>query len=69
MKNVKPISGWVINELGFSVSEHCYPDYLPGEYDWRKDFEVDKVIERGEIIARRPVGRIPTPSKMEKISA
>jgi hypothetical protein len=25
------------------------------EYDWIKGFEVDKVIERGKIIARRPV--------------
>ena len=55
IENKKYISDWVINELGFFVSEHCYPDYLPGEYDWIKDFEVDSVIERGKIIARRPV--------------
>jgi hypothetical protein len=54
VKDKKYISDWIINELGFSVHEHCYPDYLPGEYDWVKDFEVDKVIERGKIIARRP---------------
>jgi hypothetical protein len=54
VKNTKYISNWIISELGFSVSEHCYPDYLPGSYDWTKDFDVDKVIERGKIIARRP---------------
>lgn len=53
--NDKYISKWIGEELGFVVSEHCYPDYLPGAYDWTKDFEVDKVIERGEIIATRPV--------------
>jgi hypothetical protein len=55
IEDKKYISGWVVDELGFFVSEHCYPDYLPGEYDWTKDFEVDKVIERGKIIAHRPV--------------
>lgn len=49
------ISKWIGEELGFYVSDHCYPDYLPTVYDWTKDFEVDMVIERGEIIARRPV--------------
>jgi hypothetical protein len=53
-KNDNHISDWLRDGLGFVVSEHCYPDYLPGAYDWTKDFEVDKVIERGEIIARRP---------------
>lgn len=55
IEDKKYISDWVINELGFFVSDHCYPDYLPGEYNWVKDFEVDKVIERGNVIARRPV--------------
>jgi hypothetical protein len=55
VKNNKYISGWIIDELGFFVSEHCYPDYLPGSYDWSDDFETDRVIEFGEIIARRPV--------------
>jgi hypothetical protein len=54
IKDKDYISNWIVNELGFMVINHCYPDYLPGEYNWIKDFEVDKVIERGEIIARRP---------------
>ena len=55
MGNKKFISNWIREGLGFNVAEHCYPDYLPGEYDWSGDFETDKVIERGEIIATRPV--------------
>lgn len=48
------IANWLRNHLGFHISEHFYFDYSPGEYDWRKDFEVDLVIEYGKIIARRP---------------
>jgi hypothetical protein len=49
------ISNWIRNGLGMNfVGKHCYPDYLPTVYDWRKDFEVDKVIERGVIVASRP---------------
>jgi hypothetical protein len=58
IENKKYISNWITNELGFFVSKHCYPDYLPGEYDWTNDFSVDGIIERGKIIARRP--GIPT---------
>jgi hypothetical protein len=54
IKDKKYIYDWIVNELGFIVSEHYYPDYLPGEYDWRKDFEVDLVIEYGKIIDVRP---------------
>lgn len=54
IKNKKYIFNWIVNDLGLFVSEHLYSDYLPGEYDWRKDFEVDLVIEYGKIIARRP---------------
>ena len=48
------IYDWIVNELELFVSDHCHPDYLPGEYNWIKDFEVDLVIERGKIIAVRP---------------
>lgn len=54
IKNKKYIFNWIVNDLGLFVSEHLYPDYLPGEYNWIKDFEVDLVIEYGKIIARRP---------------
>ena len=48
------ICNWLRNGLGFTVGEHCYPDYLPTVYDWTKDFNVDEVIERGVIVASRP---------------
>jgi hypothetical protein len=38
------IKNWVINNLGIKVEGHCYSDYLPDEYDWRDQFNVDEVI-------------------------
>jgi hypothetical protein len=29
------------------VGENCHPDYLPGEYDWRGDFDVHEVMRDG----------------------
>ena len=57
IKDETYIHNWIVNELGLFVDgEHYYPDYLPGEYDWRTDFdEVDLVIELGKVIAVRPV--------------
>lgn len=50
------VRDWVVNELGFYVSDHCHPDYMGGEYDWRKDFDAMEVIEHGVVshIPRRP---------------
>ena len=39
------IKNWVINNLGIKVEGHCYSDYLPNEYDWRDQFDVDEVLE------------------------
>lgn len=41
------IRKWVEKTLGFKAGKNCHPDYLPDEYDWRKDFDVEGVINDG----------------------
>jgi hypothetical protein len=41
------IRNWVENNLGLKVGEHCHPDYLPNDYDWEKEFNVEEVITKG----------------------
>jgi hypothetical protein len=41
------IKRWVENNLGLKVGDNCHPDYLPGEYDWRGDFDCHEVIREG----------------------
>jgi hypothetical protein len=43
------VRDWVVNELGFYVSDHCHPDYMGGEYDWRKDFDAMEVVDYGVV--------------------
>lgn len=45
MDNSVHIKNWVINYLGVKVASHYYSDYLPDEYDWRNQFNVDEVLE------------------------
>jgi hypothetical protein len=47
------IRNWVVYKLGVPLNEHCYPDYMEGEYDWRDDFDdsvIDGVIRNGELV-------------------
>jgi hypothetical protein len=33
-------------------SEHCYPDFILGDYDWRNEFdimEITEVIHEGKV--------------------
>lgn len=46
----KHIKKWVMESLKLYVSEHCYPDYFPGDYDWTDQFVVKDVLEKGELV-------------------
>jgi hypothetical protein len=39
------IKNWVIYKLGTPSSEHCYPDYIEGDYDWRDEFSIKEITE------------------------
>jgi hypothetical protein len=39
-----------INEVIQNGVTNTYPDYMPNEYDWNEDFNVDKVIDEGTLI-------------------
>jgi hypothetical protein len=48
----KTIQDWVIYKLDAPISEHCYPDYVSGDYDWRNEFdimEITEVIHEGKV--------------------
>jgi hypothetical protein len=50
----KTIQDWVIYKLNSPISEHCYPDYINGDYDWRDEFdikEITEVINKGELVS------------------
>ena len=39
------IRNWVVNKLGVPFSEHCHPDYIPMDYDWRDEFGEQLIID------------------------
>ena len=41
----KDIKSWVEYKMGVPKSRHCYPDYIPMDYDWRDEFEGQKTID------------------------
>ena len=46
------IHSWVVYKLGVPMGKHCYPDYIPLEYNWKDEFEehiVDDVVSKGNI--------------------
>jgi hypothetical protein len=48
----KDIKTWVLYKLRTPKSEHCYPDFILGDYDWRGEFDsstVSEVIHEGEV--------------------
>lgn len=47
--NKKYIKLWVENELKLKVGKNVHPDILPGEYDWSGDFNLEEVLEYGDI--------------------
>jgi hypothetical protein len=40
----KDIKTWVLYKLGTPESEHCYPDFILGDYDWRDEFDINQTI-------------------------
>jgi hypothetical protein len=41
-------------KLDTPISEHCYPDYISGDYDWRDEFDIKKITEfinEGELVS------------------
>ena len=49
----KNIGNWVVYKLGVPKSKHCYPDYIPHDYDWRNEFkeqDIIDVINKGKLI-------------------
>lgn len=47
------IKNWVIYKLGLPVDKHCYPDYIPMDYDWRNEFgrqQIIDVMNKGELV-------------------
>ena len=45
------IRNWVVYKLGVPLSKHCYPDYIPHEYNWKDEFEesiIEEVISNGD---------------------
>ena len=47
----KDIHNWVVYKLGVPLSKHCYPDYIPHEYNWKDEFEesiIEEVISNGD---------------------
>ena len=46
------IHSWVVYKLGVPMGKHCYPDYIPLEYNWKDEFDDDKiddVVSKGNI--------------------
>ena len=39
------IQEWVVYKLGVPKNKHCHPDYIPMDYDWRDEFEGQKIID------------------------
>ena len=49
----KDIHNWVVYKLGVPMGKHCYPDYIPHEYNWKDEFDGQKIIDvinKGELI-------------------
>jgi len=44
----KYIKNWTEERLKVSVSKHLYPDYHPGDYDWKDQFNPKEVLDNGE---------------------
>ena len=44
----KYIREWVEYKLQVKVGRFCEANYLPHEYDWRKDFSTQCVLDKGE---------------------
>ena len=41
------VKRWVQNKLELKVGDNCHPYYLPGEYEWRGDFDAHEVMKEG----------------------
>ena len=48
LEEEKHIKSWTKERLNVYISEHFYPDYLPHDYDWRNQFDVQEVLDKGE---------------------
>jgi hypothetical protein len=47
----KHIRSWTEEKLKVSISKHLYPDYHPGDYDWKDQFDAKEVMDKGELVA------------------
>lgn len=45
--NENLIEEWVKYKYQITIGKNFHPDYLPNYYDWRNDFDVNKVLENG----------------------
>jgi len=39
------IRNWVVYKLKVPSSNHCHPDYIPMDYDWRDEFKGQLIID------------------------
>lgn len=39
------IRDWVLYKLKTPISEHCHPDYINDDYDWRDEFDEKTIID------------------------
>ena len=49
----KDIHRWVVYKLNVPMGKHCYPDYIPHEYNWKDEFKGQLIIDvmnKGELI-------------------
>jgi len=44
-KSNDDIHNWVEYKLNVPKSKHCYPDYIPMDYDWRDEFNGQRIID------------------------
>lgn len=38
------IKNWVEKNLKIKIGDHYHPDYLPGEYDWTNQFDINEIV-------------------------
>jgi hypothetical protein len=42
------IKNWVQEKFGVEIGDNVHPDIIPGDYDWRKDFNVENILSNEE---------------------
>lgn len=47
------IHNWIVYKFNVPKGNHCYPDYIPYDYNWKDEFYGQKIIDvmnKGELI-------------------